>query len=77
METERDMPRQKETTRLCEPVPDPDTARQLMVTSWPYCGVIQDIIDRLHEAGSNTELHLLANRLQRLAFRATPVLSRK
>jgi hypothetical protein len=39
--------------------------------------VIQDIIDRLHEAGSNTELHLLANRLQRLAFRATPVLSRK
>ena len=48
-----------------------------MVTAWPYCGVIQDIIDRLNETGSNTELRLLANRLQRLVFRATPVLSGK
>jgi hypothetical protein len=68
--------RKKKAKIRRESVSDPDTARQLMVTSWPYCGVIQDIIDRIHEAGSNTE-HLLANRLQRLAFRATPVLSRK
>jgi hypothetical protein len=70
------MPREKEAT-IREPVPDSDTAQQLMVTAWPYCGVIQDIIDRLNEAGSNTELRLLANRLQRLVFRATPVLSGK
>ena len=49
----------------------------MMVTAWPYCGVIQDIIDSLNETGSNTELRLLANRLQRLVFRATPVLSGK
>jgi len=35
-----------------------------MVAAWPYCGVIQDIIDRLNETGSNTELRLLANRLR-------------
>jgi hypothetical protein len=70
------MPRKKETTIRREP-PDHDTAEQLMVAAWPYCGVIQDIIDRLNEAGSNTELRLLANRLQRLVFRATPVLSGK
>jgi len=68
------MPRKKETTIHREPAPDHDTAEQLMVTAWPYCGVIQDIIDRLNEIGSNTELRLLANRLQRLVFRATPVL---
>jgi len=71
------MPRKKEVTIRHEPVPDHDTAEQLMVTAWPYCGVIQDIIDRLNETGSNTELRLLANRLQRLVFRATPVLSGK
>ena len=71
------MPRKKETTIHREPAPDHDTAEQLMVTAWPYCGVIQDIIDRLNETGSNTELRLLANRLQRLVFRATPVLSGK
>jgi len=60
-----------------EPAPDPNTAEQLMVAAWPYCGVIQDIIDRLNETGSNTELRLRANRLQRLAFRATPILSGK
>jgi len=48
-----------------------------MVAAWPYCGVIQDIIDRLNETGSNTELRLLANRLQRLVFRATPILSER
>jgi len=71
------MPRKKETTIRREPVPDANTAEQLMVAAWPYCGVIQDIIDRLNETGSNTELRLLANRLQRLVFRATPVLSGK
>src|SRR5215831_10140647 len=50
------MPRKKETTIHREPAPDHDTAEQLMVTAWPYCGVIQDIIDRLNEIGSNTEL---------------------
>jgi len=59
------------------PVPDPDTAEQLMAAAWPYCGIIQDIIDRLNETGSNTELRLLANRLQRLVFRATPVFSER
>jgi hypothetical protein len=74
METETQMPRKKEVTIRYEPVQDHDTAEQLMVTAWPYCGVIQDIIDRLNETGSNTELRLLANRLQRLVFRATPIL---
>ena len=37
-----------------------------------HCGMIQDIIDKLNEGGSNTELRLLANRLQRLAFRVRP-----
>jgi hypothetical protein len=67
----------KEATIRRELVPDTDTADQLMVAAWPYCGVIQDIIDRLNETGSNTELRLLANRLQRLVFRATPILSER
>jgi hypothetical protein len=71
------MPRKKEATIRRELVPDTDTADQLMVAAWPYCGVIQDIIDRLNETGSNTELRLLANRLQRLVFRATPILSER
>ncbi len=54
-----------------------DTAQQLLETAWRYCGAIQAIIDRLNEAGCNTEPRLLANRLQRLAFRATPVSSGK
>ena len=66
------MLRRKEATRR-KPAPDP-TAQQLLETVWPHCGVIQDIIDRLNEVGSSTELRLLANRLQRLAFRATPIL---
>ena len=32
-------------------------------------------IDRLNEAGTNTEPRLLANRLQRLVFRVRPVSS--
>jgi hypothetical protein len=68
------MRRKEEATIRHEPVRDHDTAEQLMVTAWPYCGVIQDIMDRLNDSGSNTELRLLANRLQRLVFRATPIL---
>src|SRR6516165_8447637 len=45
------MRRKKETTIHREPAPDHGTAEQLMVAAWPYCGVIQDIIDRLNETG--------------------------
>ena len=72
METNATMPREKETTIHREPVPAADTVQQLLEAAWPHCGMIQDIIDRLNESGSNTELRLLTNRLQRLAFRATP-----
>jgi hypothetical protein len=67
----------KETTVRRELEPDPDTAKQLLETAWPHCGAIQDIIDRLNEAGANTEPRLLANRLQRLVFRVRPVSSGK
>ena len=66
------MSRKKHTTIHREPVPAPDTVGQLLEAAWPHCGMLQDIIDRLNESGSNTELRLLTNRLQRLAFRATP-----
>ena len=33
--------------------------------AWPHCGTIRDIIDSLNEGGSDTELRLLTNRLQR------------
>ena len=71
METNATMPRKKETIQR-EPAPAPDTVQQLLEAAWPHCGMIQDIIDRLNEGGSNTELRLLANRLQRLAFRVRP-----
>ena len=45
------------------------TAQGLLETAWRHCGAIQDIIDRLNEAGTNTEPRLLAKRLHRLAFR--------
>jgi hypothetical protein len=67
-------PRQRVLTMAQHP---PDTAQQLLETAWRYCGAIQAIIDRLNEAGCNTEPRLLANRVQRLAFRATPVSSGK
>jgi hypothetical protein len=69
METNATMPRKKVTTIHREPMPAPDAVQQLLEAAWPHCGMIQDIIDRLNEGGSNTELRLLANRLQRLAFR--------
>jgi hypothetical protein len=70
------MRQEKEATIRRELESEPDTA-QLLETTWPHCGAIQDIIDKLSEAGSNPELRLLANRLQRLALRATPVLPGK
>ena len=66
------MPRKKEATIHREPVQAPDTAQPLLETAWRHCGAIQAIIDRLNEGGSNTELRLLTNRLQRLAFRVRP-----
>jgi hypothetical protein len=53
----------------------PTTAQNLLETAWRHCAAIQDIIDRLNEAGTNTQAHLLANRLHRLAFRIRPVSS--
>ena len=50
-------------------------APQLLETAWRHCSAIQDIIDRLNEAGGNTEPRLLANRLQRLVFRVRPISS--
>ena len=50
----------------------PDAAQELLEAAWLHCGMIQDVIERLNDASStSTELRLLANRLQRLAFRAT------
>src|SRR5262249_16284772 len=69
------MPRKKETTIRREPAPDHDTGEQLMVAAWPYCGVIQDIIDRLNETGSKPKLRLPAKRRQGLGFRAPPASS--
>jgi hypothetical protein len=48
----------------------PDAAQESLEAAWLHCGMIQDVIDRLNDASSSTELRLLANRLQRLAFRA-------
>jgi hypothetical protein len=53
----------------------PNSAQHLLETAWHHCGAIQDIIDRLNEDGTNTEPHLLASRLHRLAFRIRPVSS--
>ena len=38
-----------------------------------HAQTIQVCVDRLHELGAYHELRLLTGRLQRLAFRATPV----
>jgi hypothetical protein len=70
------MPRKKEATSLGRPHEQhPNSAQRLLETAWRHCGAIQAIIDRLNEAGTNTEPHLLANRLHRLAFRVRPVSS--
>ena len=72
------MPRKEEATSLGRHHEQhPNTAQQLLETAWRHCGAIQAIIDRLNEAGKNTEPRLLANRLHRLAFRVRPVSSEK
>jgi len=70
------MPRKEETTNSRrQHEQHPNTAQPLLETAWRHCSAIQDIIDRLNEAGTNTEPRLLANRLQRLVFRVRPVSS--
>ena len=70
------MPRREEATNLGRyHEQHPDTAQHLLETAWRHCSAIQDIIDRLNEAGTNTEPHLLANRLHRLAFSIRPMSS--
>ena len=70
------MPRREEATNLARyHEQHPNTAQHLLETAWRHCSAIQDIIDRLNEAGTNTEPHLLANRLHRLAFRIRPMSS--
>jgi hypothetical protein len=67
------MPRKKEATSLGRyHGQHPNTAQQILETAWRHCGAIQAIIDRLNADGSNAELRLLTNRLQRLAFRVRP-----
>jgi len=63
------MPRKEETTNSRHYEQHPNTAQRLLETAWRHCSAIQDIIDRLNEADTNTEPRLLANRLQRLVFR--------
>jgi hypothetical protein len=69
------MPRKEETTNSRQHEQHPNTAQRLLETAWRHCSAIQDIIDRLNEAGGNTEPRLLANRLQRLVFRVRPASS--
>jgi hypothetical protein len=49
-----------------------DDPQELLNTAQRYCQAIQTIIDQLTETKSNTELRLLSQRLQRLAFHAAP-----
>jgi hypothetical protein len=49
-----------------------DDPQELLNTAQHHCQVIQSIIDQLTEIKSNTELRLLSQRLQRLAFHAAP-----
>jgi hypothetical protein len=49
-----------------------DDPQELLNTAQHYCQAIQTIIDQLTETKSNTELRLLSQRLQRLAFHAAP-----
>jgi hypothetical protein len=44
----------------------------LLDTALRHCNEIQAVIDDLAAKGAHTELRLLVNRLQRLAFRSTP-----
>jgi hypothetical protein len=47
-------------------------SQELLDTALRHCHAIQAVIDDLAAKGAHTELRLLANRLQRLAFRSTP-----
>jgi hypothetical protein len=49
-----------------------DDPQELLTTARHHCQAIQTIIDQLTETKSNTELRLLSQRLQRLAFHAAP-----
>ena len=46
--------------------------QELLNIAQHHCQAIQTIIDQLTEIKSNTELRLLSQRLQRLAFHAAP-----
>ena len=46
--------------------------QELLNTARHHCQAIQTIIDQLTETNSDTELRLLSQRLQRLAFHAAP-----
>jgi hypothetical protein len=49
-----------------------DDPQELLNTARHHCQAIQTIIDQAREAKSNTELRLLSQTLQRLAFHAAP-----
>ena len=49
-----------------------DDPQELLNTAQHHCQAIQTIIDQLTETKSNTELRLLSQSLQRLAFHAAP-----
>jgi hypothetical protein len=49
-----------------------DDPQELLNTARHHCQAIQTIIDKLTETKSNTELRLLSQSLQRLAFHAAP-----
>jgi hypothetical protein len=49
-----------------------DDPQELLKTAQHHCQAILAIIDQLTENKSNTELRLLSQRLQRLAFHAAP-----
>lgn len=65
------MPRKRETPIGRKALAIPDASQEWLEAAWLYCGMIQDLIERRNDARSGTELRLLANRLHRLAFRAT------
>ena len=49
-----------------------DDPQELLNIARHHCQAIQTIIDQLTEIKSSTELRLLSQRLQRLAFHAAP-----
>jgi hypothetical protein len=54
---------------------DMDDPQELLKIAQHHCQAILTIIDQLTENKSNTELRLLSQRLQRLAFHAAPTKS--